>query len=128
MAKLGPPAPQAAAAHAVEQGSTRAGSWLRERRLRLTLWIAAAEGLLYLIGVLHWWAAVALAVIAVGVWRYLGRHNRSGVLRQLSWSFASSQLLVLLVPLVLAIAKAVAIAVVALLAVAALVILFAERP
>lgn len=44
MTKLGPPAPQAAGAQAGEQGSSRAGSWLGERRLRLTLWIAAAEG------------------------------------------------------------------------------------
>ena len=35
-------------AHAIEHGSTRTGRWLRERRLRFTLWIAAIEGLLYL--------------------------------------------------------------------------------
>ena len=31
-------------AHAIEHGSTRPGRWLRERRLRLTYWIAAVEG------------------------------------------------------------------------------------
>ena len=30
--------------------SSRPGRWLRERRFRLTLWIAAVEGLLYLVG------------------------------------------------------------------------------
>ena len=46
---------------AIEHGSSRSGRWLRERRLRITLWIAAIEGLLYLFGVLHWWAAFVLA-------------------------------------------------------------------
>ena len=128
MAKVGPPAAQAAGTHTVEPSSTRAGGWLRGRRLRLTLWLAAAEGLLYLLQVLHWWAAVALAVIAVGSWWYFGRHHRSGVVRELSLCLATAQLLVLLVPLVLAIAGAVAIAVVALLALTALVVLNAERP
>ena len=54
--------------HVIDHGSTRTGGWLRERRLRFTLWIAAFEGLLYLFHALHWWAAVGLAVIAVGFW------------------------------------------------------------
>ena len=33
---------------AIEHGSSRTGRWLRERRFRFTLWIAAVEGLLYL--------------------------------------------------------------------------------
>src|SRR5262249_19757414 len=50
---------------AIEHGTSPHGRWLRERRLRITLWIAAVEGLLYLFGALHWWAAVVLAIIAV---------------------------------------------------------------
>ena len=113
---------------AIEHGSTRSGRWLRERRLRLTLWIAAVEGLFYLFHVLHWWAAVALAVIAVGFWWYAGRGNRSDTVRHASWIFAVSQLLVLCVPVALAIVSAIAIGVIALLAIAALVFLFTERP
>src|SRR5205085_544491 len=79
-------------AHAIEHGTTRSGRWLRERRLRITLWIAAVEGLLYLFHALHWWAAVGLAIIAVAFWWYVGRANRSHTLRQLSWIFAASQL------------------------------------
>lgn len=115
-------------AHAIEHGSTRSGRWLRERRLRLTLWIAAIEGLLYLFHALHWWAAVALAVIAVGFWWYVARAHRSDVLRQFGWIFAVSQLLVLCVPIALAVVKAIAIGVIALLAIAALIFLFTERP
>jgi hypothetical protein len=113
--------------HAIEHGSSRAGRWLRERRLRLTLWLAAFEGLLYVLHVLHWWAAVALAVIAVGLYWFTGRANRSDSWRQLTWIFASVQLLVLVVPLALGLVKAVAIGVLALLAIVALVVLFTER-
>jgi hypothetical protein len=115
-------------AHAIEHGSTRGGRWLRERRLRITLWIAAAEGLLYLFHALHWWAAVALAAVAVGFWWYVARAHRSDALRQVGWIVAASQLLVLCVPIALALLTAVAIAVIALLAVAALIFLFTERP
>jgi hypothetical protein len=114
--------------HAIEHGSTRTGRWLRERRFRFTLWIATVEGLLYVLHALHWWAAVLLAVIAVGFWWYVARGNRSDTLREAGWIFAVSQLLVLCVPLALAILKAVAFGVIALLAIAALIFLFTERP
>jgi hypothetical protein len=114
-------------AHAIEHGSSRSGRWLRERRIRFTLWIAAFEGLLYLFGVLHWWAAVLLAVIATALYWFVGRNSRSDTLRQVTWVFAAAQLLVLLVPLTLGILKAVAIAVIAVIAIFALVVLFTER-
>ena len=113
--------------YAIEHGSTRLGRWLRDRRFRLTLWIAAIEGLLYVFHVLHWWAAVLLAVIAVLFWWYSGRQHRSDALREASWIFAVSQLLVLVVPLALKVFELVAIVVVGLLAVVALVFLFKER-
>ena len=114
--------------HAIEHHSSRPGRWLRQHRLRFTLAVAAVEGLLYLFHALHWWAAVLLAVIAVGFWWYAGRSSRSDLLRQASWIFAASQLLVLCVPIALAIVKAIAIGVIALLAIAALIFLFTERP
>ncbi len=112
---------------AIEHGSSRSGRWLRERRLRFTLWIAAIEGLLYLFGVLHWWAAVTLAVITVGIWWFMGRASRSDSVRHVTWILAASQLLVLCVPIALSLVKAVAIAVIALLAIGALIFLFTER-
>jgi hypothetical protein len=114
-------------ATAIEHGSTRPGRWLRERRFRLTMWIALVEGLLYLVHVLHWWEAVGLAAIGVAVWWYLGRSSRSDLLRQVTWIFAASQLLVLCVPVALAIVSFLAIGVIALLAIAALILLFKER-
>ena len=114
--------------HAIEHGSSRSSRWLRERRLRITFWVAALEGLLFLVGILHWWQALVLALIAIGFWWFAGRANRSDSVRQVSWIFAASQLIVLCVPLALAIVKAVAIAVVALLAIGALVLPFTRRP
>jgi len=113
--------------HAIEHRSSRASRWLRQRRLQFTLWVAAIEGLLYVLHVLHLWEAVVLAVIAVAVWFYGGRTSRSDLVRQVTWVFAAVQLLVLLVPLVLTILKGVAIALVVLLAVGALIFLFTER-
>jgi hypothetical protein len=115
-------------AHAIDPGMSRSGRWLRERRLRLTLFIAAVEGLLYVFHALHWWAAVVLAIIAVGFWWYVARGSRSGVVRQIGWILALSQVLVLCVPIALAVLKAVAIGVIAILAVAALFVLFRQRP
>jgi hypothetical protein len=115
-------------AQAIEHGTTRGGRWLRERRLRFTLWIAAFEGLLYLFHALNWWAAVALAIIGVGFWRYVGRAHRSDTLRQVSWIFAASQLLVLCVPLALSVFKLAAVIVISILAIVALFFLFRERP
>ena len=115
-------------AHVIEHGSTRPGRWLRERRLRITFWIAAIEGLLYVLHVLHWWEAVALAAIGLLLWWFVGSSSRSDLVRQVTWIFAASQLLVLCVPLALALLKAVAIAVIALLAIIGLILLFNRRP
>ena len=115
-------------AHAIEHGSSRSSRWLRERRLRITLWIAAIEGLLYVVHVLHWWEAVVLAALAVGLWWMGGRSNRSYLLQQVSWVFAASQLLVLCVPIALGILKAFAIGVIAVLAIVGLVLVFTRKP
>ena len=96
--------------------------------MRLTLWITLVEGLLYLVHVLHWWEAVVLAAVGVGFWWYAGRNNRSDLVRQASWIFAASQLLVLCVPIAFWIVKALAIGLVVLIAIAALIFLFTERP
>ncbi len=82
--------------HPVEPGR---GGWLRERRTRLALWIAAAEGIF--VAVSHdvtKWTVVALAALAGLIWTF-GRHSRSTVLRQALWIFAVSQLLALLLVL-----------------------------
>ena len=89
---------------------------------------AAVQGLLYVVHVLHWWEAVLLALVAVAIWWFVGRDNRSDTVRQASWIFATSQLLLLCIPIALAVLSAIAIGVVAVLAVVALYLLFSRRP
>jgi cation transport ATPase len=113
--------------HVIEHGSTGLGRWLRGRRLRITLWAAAIEGLLVVLHVLHLWEIIVLAVLAVGFWAYAGRGSRHDIVRESAWILAVSQLLVLVVPLALIFAATFAIVIFALLAAAALVFLFTER-
>jgi apolipoprotein N-acyltransferase len=78
---------------------TGAGAWLRERRNRFALWIAAAEGVF--VAIAHdatKWTVLALAAISGLVW-LLGRNSRSTLLRQIFWIFAVSQVLALLLVL-----------------------------
>jgi hypothetical protein len=75
---------------AVEPGRD---GWLRHRRKRFALWIAAAEGVVVAVSPdLTKWTVVALAVLAAVVWM-LGRNAGSGVLRSILWIFVVSQLL-----------------------------------
>lgn len=112
----------------IEHGSTPSGHWLRGRRTRITLWIAAVEGVLVLFHVIHWWEVVVLAAIAGALWWFAGRGSKSHTFRQGTWIFFASQLFVLCVPVALALVKALAIGIVALLAIAGLVLLFNRRP
>lgn len=111
----------------IEAGTTRVGRWLRERRLRLTLWVAVIEGLLVaLTHDLTRWTVLVIAVIVLAFYMVAGRQMRWDVARQLSWIAAASQALAILVIIVAFILGLVAIVLVALFAVAALVYLFSD--
>lgn len=111
----------------IEAGTTRVGRWLRERRLRLTLWVAVIEGLLVaLTHDLTRWTVLVIAVIVLAFYMVAGRQLRWDVARQLSWIAAASQALAILVIIVAFILGLVAIVLVALFALAALVYLFSD--
>jgi hypothetical protein len=111
----------------IEAGTTRTGRWLRERRLRLALWVAVIEGLLVaLTHDLTRWTVLVIAVIVLAFYMTAGRSMRWDVVRQLSWIAAASQALAILVVIVAFILGIVAIALVALFAVIALVYLFSD--
>jgi len=81
----------------IEHGSSAPGRWLRERRTRIVLWIAVAEGLVVWIAkgahittILGLTLAAVLAVFAYG---YVSSRSRSELLRQLLWIVAASQIL-----------------------------------
>src|ERR687884_987005 len=87
----------------IDHRSSRAGRWLRARRIRIAFWIAVIEGVLVVIHAISWWAAVALAAIVVLSWFSFGHRLRSDTARQAGWIAAVSQSLVVLVPILLAI-------------------------
>ena len=100
---------------------------LRENRIKVSLWIAVAEGLLTLVGVIPHWLVYVLAAVAIAFWAGAGRNYRSNLGRQLSWIFAASQAAAVLVPIVWFVAKTAAIIAIAIIAVVALIYLFTER-
>jgi hypothetical protein len=111
----------------LDHGSSKSGRWLRANRLKLTLWIGAVEGALVLLGALPHLAVYLLAIVAVGFYILVGRKYTSPSARTLTWVFATSQLIAVLIPGVLHIAKWIAITAIIAAAVVGLVLLFAER-
>jgi hypothetical protein len=111
----------------VEHGSTRSGRWLRRNRTRLALWIAVAEGLLVLFDVIPGWTAFVVAVALIAFYAVVGRRLSSEALRQASWTAAVSQLLIALLPVLVAVLTFAAVVVVGILVVVALAFLFIDR-
>ena len=113
--------------HAVDSGSSKTGLWLRERRTRLALWIAAAESVVVLFSHnLTKWTVIVLGVVAV--LSYLGgRESRSQIVRQVLWIFAASQLLAVIGVILAWIVKWAVIMAVVIFAVLGLVYLFVDR-
>ena len=111
----------------IEHSSSRAGRWLRARRLKLALWIAVVEGVFVAFKVIPWWAAVAIAGCALALYLLVARTAGSDTVRQASWVVAASQALVVLVPILVLVVGTVALIAVGLLAVVALFFLFSDR-
>jgi hypothetical protein len=112
---------------ALEHGRTRAGRWLRARRLRIALWVAVAEGILVLFDAIPAWVALLVGVGVVAFYVFLGRELTSDTARQLSWIAALSQVFVAFVPVLLFFVGVLAVIALAILAVVALLALFADR-
>lgn len=112
----------------LEAGSTRVGRWLRERRLRLTLWIAVIEGLIAAFSHdIGRWTILVMAVIVLAFYVVAGRQLKWDVGRELSWIAAASQVLAILVVIFAFILKLVAIVAIVGFALVALFYLFSDR-
>jgi hypothetical protein len=111
----------------IEGGSTRMGRWLRERRVRLALWVAVVEGLLVaLTPDLTKWTVLVIGAILLAFYVAAGRNIRWDVGRQLSWIAAASQALAILVVIFAFVLKLVAIVAVVGFAIIALLYLFSD--
>jgi hypothetical protein len=111
----------------VDHGTSRLGRWLRTRRLRVALWIAAIEGLLVIVHAIPRLTALIIAGAIVAIYLWAGSHIRSDAARQFTWIVAASQALVLLIPILLIFFWTLAVVAVAVLGVIALIALFSER-
>jgi hypothetical protein len=82
----------------IEHGTTRAGRWLRARRIRITLWIAVIEGII--VALLHdisRWTVIALAIPILALYVFWGRSAKSDTVRQVLWIGGASQALAVVV-------------------------------
>jgi hypothetical protein len=111
----------------VEHGSTRGGRWLRRQRLKIALWVAVAEGVLVLAGVIPGWTAIALGVALVLFYVVVGRRLSHDTARHVSWIGAVSQLLVALLPVLVGLLTMIAIIALVVFAAVALALLFLDR-
>lgn len=112
---------------ALDDGTTRAGRWLRARRLRIALWLAVAEGILVVFDAISAWLALVVGLAIVAFYVVVGRDLRWDAARQVSWIAAAAQIFVAFVPVLFFFLSALAVIALALLAVVALLVLFADR-
>ncbi len=118
--------PELGRGEVLEHGTTRSGRWLRERRIRIALWIAVIEGILIVLDQIPWSIAIVFAIAAV-VGYFWGRDRLSDTTRQAGWIVAASQAVVIFVPILLTIATILAFTVLAIIAIVALLVLLGDR-
>jgi membrane-associated PAP2 superfamily phosphatase len=113
--------------HAIEHGTSRTGRWLEARRFRLALWVAVAEAIIVLFSHdLTKWTVIVLAIAGVVLYAF-ARNSRSQIVRELTWIFATSQLLAALASILGFVVKWALITAIVVGAVLGLVYLFLDR-
>ena len=111
----------------IEPGRNRVGRALREKRLRIALLIALVEGILVLVGEISALTVVLVAIAAVALYYAAGRKAGREEVRELSWIFAVSQVIVVLVPALAVVLTVFAVVALVVIAVIALVVLLRDR-
>jgi hypothetical protein len=112
---------------AIESGSSKTGRWLRERRLKLAIWIAVFEGIVVALrGDVSRWTVVGIAALVLIIYVLLRDRIRWDAGHQVLWIVAASQALAVLVVILAFIVGSVALILVGLFAVIALVYLFSD--
>ena len=111
----------------IQSGSSRAGRWLRERRLKLALWIAVFEGIVVALrGDISRWTVLAIAALVLIVYMVVRQNIKWDAARQLVWIIAASQVMALLVVILAFVVGMIALVLVGLFALIALAYLFSD--
>lgn len=95
--------------------------------MAIAVWIAVIEGLLLVVHAIPRLLTLAIAVLIVLVFFWLGHRLRPGALRDVAWIAAVSQAFVMLIPILAIVVGTLAFVAVGILAVLALVLLFTSR-
>jgi hypothetical protein len=112
---------------AIDAHSSRTSRWLRERRVRLALWIAVLEGIVVALERnIGKWTVLFLAIAVLVVYMFVARNIKWDAGRQIAWIVAASQSLALLVVILVFVVKIFAIILVIGFAVIALAYLFLD--
>ena len=111
----------------IEHRQSRLGRWLRARRVAIAVWIAVIEGLLLIVHAIPRLLTLAIAVLVVVAFFWLGHRLRPGALKDIAWIAAVSQAFVMLIPILAIVVGTLAFVAVGILAVLALVLLFTNR-
>jgi hypothetical protein len=82
-----------------ETAPTPRRSWL-DRRAKIALALAAVEGLLLLLGSLSKWLVIVVAIVGLALYLARGREMKPGLLKDVLWVVAVSQLLIILAAVV----------------------------
>ncbi|MHB8644017.1 MAG: hypothetical protein ACYDA3_14155 [Gaiellaceae bacterium] len=113
--------------HALEHGSSRSGRWLRERRLRVALWLAVIEAVLAAVSHdVSRWTIIILAVVFVPLYLAWGQRRRDTI-RQVTWIAAASQALAVVALIVATIVGFFVLVLAGLFAVIALFLILSDR-
>jgi hypothetical protein len=114
--------------HALEHRESRSGRWLRERRIKIGLLIAVAEGILVaILPNVSRYTVIIIAVPLIALYVWAGRNARSEFWRQLSWIAAFSQALAVTVAILAFLIKIFALLIAGAFAAIAIFFLFFDR-
>jgi lysylphosphatidylglycerol synthetase-like protein (DUF2156 family) len=112
----------------IEHRTTRAGRWLRARRIRAALWIAVVEGILVaVLPNLTKWTIIALAIPLLALYLFWGRTARSDTARQATWIAGASQALAVVVTILAFLLSWLALVLAGIFAIVALLFLLSDR-
>jgi uncharacterized membrane protein YfhO len=112
----------------IEHGTSRSGRWLRARRFRIALIIAAIEAVI--VAVFHdvsRWTVIGVAVLAVALYVAAGRESKHDWFRQATWILAVSQLLAVVAAIFAFVVFWAALLAVGVFAIVALIVIFSDR-